>query len=97
MMLRNAILGFFVLAFAAASAAAAFDSAAWMPAIMLALVVAAIAFERRRYRGREGGGAREHLTPTPERFIDPETGRKVQVWADAAGARHYVEEPAPER
>lgn len=96
-MLRNFILGFFILALLVASAAAAFDGAAWMPAIMLALVVVAIAFERQRYRGREGAGPRGHLTPTAERFIDPETGRKVQVWAGAGGERHYVEEPPPAR
>jgi hypothetical protein len=93
MMLRNAILGSFVLLLAGATFAAAMDRAAWMPAIVLALIVIAIAFERQRYHGREAGGPHEHLIPTAERFIDPETGRRVQVWANAAGERRYVEEP----
>jgi hypothetical protein len=97
MMLRNFILGFFVLLLVVVTAAAVMGRAGWPLVVVLDLIVIVMAFERQRYRGREGEAPRGHLTPTAERFIDPETGRKVQVWADAAGARHYVEEPAPKR
>jgi hypothetical protein len=90
MMLRNFILGFFVLLLIAACAAAAFDPAAWISAIVLALVVVAIAFERQRYRGREGAGPHGHLTPTAERFIDPGSERPVRVWLDPTGQRLYL-------
>jgi hypothetical protein len=61
------------------------------PTIFLGLVLAGLVFENARYRrlSREApGGA---FKPTDERFIDPETGKLVEVWTDpATGARRYV-------
>jgi membrane protein implicated in regulation of membrane protease activity len=94
MMLRNAILAFFALLLACAAAAALAGAPTWPSAAMLALLVAAIAFERGRYQARIAG--RGPMTPTAERFTDPATGRRVQVWANASGERSYVEEPGPE-
>ena len=93
-MLRNAILAVFVALLLCAAAAVAVDPASWPAAVVIALLFAAIALERRRYVDRVAPGPREPLSPTRERFVDPETGRRVQVWANARGERHYVEEPA---
>lgn len=52
--------------------------------------------ERRRWwqsRGRHGEADRPEpgWRPTPERFVDPTTGRLMRVWVEpAGGARHYV-------
>jgi hypothetical protein len=89
MMLRNVILGIFALALACAAAAAAAGQAPWGPALGLAVVVLLILFERSRYAGGPEAAA---LAPTGERFIDPATGAQVQVWANEAGERAYVED-----
>jgi hypothetical protein len=96
MMLRNVILAIFVLLCLCAAAAAAAGRMPWGPAIMLGIVAAIITFERQRYQARATAGPRANMSPTPERFIDPETGRRVQVWTNAGGERHYVEEPQAE-
>ena len=45
-------------------------------------------------RGRHGERERAEpgWRPTPERFVDPTTGRVLRVWIDpqAGGSRHYV-------
>ena len=63
----------------------------WPPTAVLALLVAAMAFEDRRYR-QNHEQTRTGMEPTNERFIDPETGKKMQVWANASGERSYIEE-----
>jgi hypothetical protein len=93
MMLRNAILGFFVLLLAGVTVAAVMGRAAWPLVVVLDLIVVAIVFEHQRYQGRV---AARGASPTAERFIDPESGRKVQVWTNKAGERVYVEEGKPE-
>ncbi|MDB5482882.1 MAG: hypothetical protein JWO83_3935 [Caulobacteraceae bacterium] len=61
------------------------------PTIGLALVLAGLVFENHRYRrlsGQAPGGA---FKATGERFIDPESGKLVEVHSDpATGARRYV-------
>jgi len=58
--------------------------------IMLALVMLLLVYERHRYKPlshKPPPGSR----PTGERFIDPETERPVEVWADPkTGERSYV-------
>ena len=93
MMLRNAVLAFFALLLAVTAAAAVAERGAWPAVLVLACLVAAILFERRRYADRVQASPREPLMPTAERFIDPESGRPVQVWSNARGERRYVEEP----
>ena len=93
MMLRNAVLAIFVLALAAVAAAAATGEAPWPPVLCLAIVVALILFERRRYFGLAAGARAGQLKPTAERFVDPVTGQPVQVWINAGGERAYVEDP----
>ncbi|HEY3334767.1 MAG TPA: hypothetical protein VGK16_05960 [Candidatus Limnocylindrales bacterium] len=70
-----------------------------------AIIIAAVALERTRYRSlhaeRTGdahgpGGGEPHqpdprFRPTVERFVDPTTGVPMQVWVDpATGERRYV-------
>lgn len=91
MMLRNAILAIFALALACCAIAAAAGRAPWGPALGLLVVVLLILFERSRYAGGPRTATLEPLTPTPERFVDPATGARVQVWTNEAGERVYVE------
>ncbi|CAN5251366.1 hypothetical protein BH09PSE2_BH09PSE2_24620 [soil metagenome] len=55
------------------------------------VIVAAVAFERWRYKpmlSAPGPG----FEATPERFIDPASGRPVQVFVDSkSGERRYVQ------
>lgn len=91
MMLRNAILAVALLLLAIAAAAAIVEPGARGPALVLALLVAAIAFENRRYRHRLDERP-EGLEPSAERFVDPETGKTMRVWTGPQGERRYVEE-----
>ena len=92
-MLRNAILGSCVLLLLCLTVAALANAAAWPPAVLVAALTAAVAFERIRYDDKVQAQPRDPLSPTSERFIDPESGAHVQVWSNARGERHYVEEP----
>ena len=63
------------------------------PTIGLALITAALLIERQRYGAHATPPA--GATATDERFVDPETGRMMRVWYDAAsGERSYVEDEA---
>jgi hypothetical protein len=93
MMLRNAIVGVFGIVFLFCLWGAAQGNAPWGAPIVFGLLLAALVFERRRYGSHAGDSAREPLTPTRERFIDPATGRPVQVWTNVRGERRYVEDP----
>jgi len=61
------------------------------PVLLLSLVLVALLFENIRYRqaaAQAPGGA---FKPTGERFIDPETGKLIEVHSDpATGARRYI-------
>jgi hypothetical protein len=91
MMLRNSILAVALVLLAIAAAAALVEPAVRAPALMLALLVAAIAFENRRYRHRSDERP-EGMEPGAERFVDPETGKTMRVWTGPQGERRYVEE-----
>jgi hypothetical protein len=92
-MLRNAVVGFFAAALVILVAVAAAGLASWGPAIGCFIVLALLLFERQRYAGQPTGDRLQPLTPTGERFIDPESGRPIQVWMNARGERQYIEEP----
>lgn len=63
------------------------------PLIWGTLLLIGVVFERWRYK-RVEGAAGEGFSPTPERFVDPTSGERVQVWANAAtGERRYVRDP----
>ena len=62
----------------------------WL-AVQLAVLFAALAFERFRYRPIDAARPGHDFAATDERFVDPETGKPVQVWFNAAtGERRYV-------
>ncbi len=92
-MLRNVLLGLFAAALVILAAAAATGAAPWGPAIGCAIVLVLILVERQRYAGQPAGDRLQPLTPTAERFVDPESGRPIQVWMNARGERQYIEEP----
>lgn len=55
------------------------------------IVLAALAFERRRYRPAVDS-ARGHWQLTGERFVDPSSGRTMEVrYNPTTGERDYVE------
>ncbi len=55
------------------------------------LILVGTLLERSRYKALETRGG-PGWTPTPERFIDDETGKPVTVYVNAAGERRYVQE-----
>ena len=61
------------------------------PTMFLGLVLAGLLFENFRYRRLSGQAPGGDFKPTGERFIDPESGKLVEVHSDpATGARRYV-------
>ena len=90
-MLRSVILAVAAVLLVVTFCVALVEPGVWPTTIMLALLVAAIAFESRRYRHNQGPTA-AGMEPTNERFIDPETGKQMRVWANASGERSYIEE-----
>lgn len=62
-----------------------------LAAVVVALVLALVGFERYRPRHRP-----VHPLPTSEVFIDPASHRRLRVWVDpVTGAREYRDEPDP--
>src|SRR5579859_1075091 len=61
------------------------------PTIFLGLVLAGLLFENHRYRRLSGQAPGGNFKATGERFIDPESGKLVEVYSDpATGGRRYV-------
>jgi hypothetical protein len=90
MMLRGAVLFIAALFLLGGLFAVAQDAAAWPMLCVAALFVAGTLFERFHYRGSEAVDG--DWQPTPEKFIDEESGRPVTVWFNPkTGARRYVE------
>ena len=91
-MLRTFVLVAAALFLTAALVGVAIDPATWPSAVVAAVLVAGIAFERARYGALQqkpsaGGTWRE----TPERFVDDASGKPVSVWFDpVSGERRYV-------
>lgn len=76
--------------------ATAFDRASWLAALMAAVFAAACVFERVRYRPIDPACPALPWEATLERFVDPESGRLVQVWQlPATGERCYVDAGPP--
>jgi hypothetical protein len=66
------------------------DVGAWPMVIWGAVLVLAVVLERWRYQQRDEAGVGE-WQETEERFVDPETGRLIQVfYQPATGKRRYV-------
>jgi hypothetical protein len=61
------------------------------PAVFLGLLLLALLFETYRYRRLGAQAPGGNFVPTGERFIDPESGKLVEVHSDpSTGARRYV-------
>jgi hypothetical protein len=90
--LRRVVLGLGVLALVAGVALVAEGGAAigGLQLIVLGVaVVLGVLLEARRYRGRSGPG---RWQPTTERFVDPTTGRLMEVQYDPdTGERRYID------
>ncbi len=96
-MLLRAVLGLGVALVALALILLLVD-APWVVAVEVgllgALLVATTLLEPRRYRGARRRPA-ERWQPTGERFVDPTTGRLVEVlYNPETGERSYVERGA---
>lgn len=90
-MLRKALLGFAcILAIFGVSLVLAGEAHAWPMAAWGLVLLLAVVFERWRYaqRGEVNAGDWQE---TPERFVDPESGKLMQVlYQPATGERRYV-------
>jgi hypothetical protein len=93
-MLRNVVLGFaLIVLLVCALAVAGGIIGAWVPIIWCAIVAAAIAFERFRYKPLQLAAPGPGWEKTTERFIDDETGKPVTVYVEKeTGERQYVQE-----
>jgi hypothetical protein len=90
--LRTAVvaLGLLLLAAALAGAICSPDAALRLAAAGLVLV-GAVAFERWRYKRLQEDPPDGRWIATDERFIDPESGKRVAFFYDtASGERRYV-------
>lgn len=64
------------------------------PAVWAAVLLAALVFERYRYKPLAAAPPGADWHDTGERFRDPRTGREVKVYSDpVTGARAYVSPP----
>jgi hypothetical protein len=90
-MLRKVLLGFAcILAIFGASRVLAGETRAWPMAVWGLVLLLAVVFERWRYAQRSGTDVGE-WQETPERFVDPESGKLMQVlYQPATGERRYV-------
>ena len=92
MILRNAIIAIALIGLAFCVIGALGDPRLWPMVLGTGCVAAALVVERHRDQERLNGARGPGLRPTEERFIDPESGRPVRVWLDAAGKRIYLDE-----
>jgi cell division protein FtsW (lipid II flippase) len=90
--LRTAVVALGVLLLAAALAGATSRLIAALRLALAGLVlVGAVALERWRYKRLREEAPGGHSIATDERFIDPESGKRVTVFYDpASGERRYV-------
>jgi len=96
-MLRLAVLGFGCVQFCGAVALGLLTSAGpamIAPAVIGALIVLGTTLERFRYKPLRAIRPGPGWQLTGERFVDPETGKIVQVWQkDSTGERLYATLP----
>ncbi len=91
-MLRSAALAIAICILGIAVAAAIFDHAAWPAVFWIALIAAALAFERQRYGAAQIGRPGHDWQATGERFFDDASGLCIEVWFNpASGERRYVQ------
>lgn len=91
MMLRTIVLAIVLLVLGVAVVSAFFNPETLPAVVMLAILAAALAFERRHYGQAVARPAEEGWIETREQFIDDASGKLVRVWYHpATGARRYV-------
>ena len=94
-MLRSALvfLGLSALALGALCLITGHDSPAYTLLIWGAILLAAILYERFRYKPLANALPGAGWQRTSERFVDPDSGKTVTVWLQpTSGERQYVEE-----
>ena len=93
-MLRNVVGALAAVAVIASGAAVVLGGPAALPVFVTSLLVlVGTLWERVRYKRLAPVAPDPRFRRTPERFLDPETGAKVTVYADpATGDRAYVRE-----
>lgn len=91
-MLRNLVMAVAALASLAGAVATVRGGPQGLGLLVFGgLLLAGSLFERVRYKRLAAGAPDPRFRPTPERFRDPTTGERVQVYADpATGERVYV-------
>jgi hypothetical protein len=91
-MLRSVLIVLASLLFVGSLILMSFAGAAAIgPLIFSGVFLAALLFENFRYRRPTGQAPGGDFSPTGERFIDPESGKLIEVHSDpATGARRYV-------
>ena len=86
--LRNVLLALFVLTLVGGTVHA-LSGGSWNVAIISAILLALLLFERVRYAPRVDR-SRGEWRPTGERFVDPSTGERVDVYDNpSTGERDY--------
>jgi hypothetical protein len=93
-MLRSAVLGFAIVVLLVCVLSVAMGKiGAWVPIVWSLIVVAAIAFERFRYKPLAQQLPGPGWEKTAERFVDDETGKTVTVYINRqTGERQYVQD-----
>lgn len=96
-MLRNVVLAFAVALFAVASVSTLLHPEMAGLLLPTGVLLLGTLLERTGYgRAASAPPAERGWRETAERFVDPETGRLVAVWFDAAtGERRYVDDGVP--
>ena len=97
MMLRTFVLVVAALFLTVAVIGVVVDPMTWPTAIVAAVLVGGIAFERVRYGAIQRRPVGGEWQETAERFIDDGSGKPVSVWFDpVSGERRYVAIEPPE-
>lgn len=91
-MLRSVLIAITAVLFLASLGLAVVAGAPGIPpSIVFGLALVGLVFETFRYRRLSAQAPGGDFSPTGERFIDPESGKLVEVHSDpATGARRYV-------
>jgi hypothetical protein len=63
--------------------------------VVVALLVVLFVITWTARRHGESATVQPGWRPTDERFVDPSTGRRMQVFVDDQGTRHYVPDSSP--
>ena len=93
-MLRATLLAIGTVLLLGAAACAAFGYHPFLPHLLVPglLLTAGVIWERWHYKRPRAGRPDPNWQATGERFVDPESGKLVEVYYDPRnGARHYLQ------